>query len=108
MSYFISTDRRLNPLVATAGFYHEEILLDHIGIAQQLKTRLSIFPEALKRESLRILHARRQGYLSDLKTFAARADWFMFHRILLDALRITLQALFSVNEVYYPGDKWLR
>src|SRR5947199_4983233 len=70
------TDWRLNPLVATAGFYAGELVLDRAGIGQQFKTRLSSFPAALKQESRRVIQARQQGYLTDLRTYAQRADWF--------------------------------
>ncbi|GAC1349486.1 MAG: hypothetical protein NVSMB27_23080 [Ktedonobacteraceae bacterium] len=72
-----------------------------------MKTALSTFPEVVKQGTRRLLQAHRQSYLSDLRTFAARADWLMFHSTIIDAVRITMQALFAANNVYYPGDKWL-
>ena len=102
------SDQQLNPLTAAAGFSYGELLLDRAQIGQQLKAALGTFPDAVKQETRRVVQARRQRYLGDLVTFAARADWLMFYSVMLDALRTTLQALFAVNHVYYPGDKWLR
>ena len=102
------SERVLDPLVATAGFYYGELVLDRQGIGQQYKTRLATFPAAVKQECRRAVLARRQAYLADLQTLVAREDWFKFHCILVEAVRLTVRALFSLHEVYYPGDKWLR
>ena len=102
------TERVLDPLVATAGFSYGELLLDREALGQQWKSRLSVFPPAVKQECRRAVLAHRQAYLTDLKTLMKRADWFKFHCILIEALRTTMRALFALHEVYYPGDKWLR
>jgi hypothetical protein len=101
-------ERVLDPLVATAGFYYGELVLDRQGIGQHIKARLRSFPAAVKQECRRAVLARGQAYLTDLQMLAAREDWFKFHCILVEAVRLTLRALFSLHEVYYPGDKWLR
>ena len=101
-------ERVLDPLAATAGFYYGELVLDRQGVGQHCKTRLGTFPAAVKQECRRVVLARRQAYLTDLQTLAAREDWFKFHCILVEAVRLTSRALFSLYEVYYPGDKWLR
>jgi len=103
-----STERVLDPLVATAGFVYGELVLDREALGQHWKSRLSTFPPVVKQECLRAVLADRQAYLTDLATLMRRADWFKFHCILLEALRTTLRALFALHEVYYPGDKWLR
>src|SRR6266700_3363315 len=103
-----STDRMLDPLVATAGFAYEELVLDCQGLGQQWKSRLSTFPSVVKQECRRAVLANRQAYLTDLRTLLRRADWFKFHCLLVEAVRTTLRALFALHEVYYPGDKWLR
>jgi hypothetical protein len=102
------SERVLDPLVATAGFYYGVLVLDRQGVGQQIKARLRSFPAAVKQECRRAVLARRQAYLADLQTLAAREDWFKFHCILVEAVRLTVRALFSLHEVYYPGDKWLR
>lgn len=103
-----STERVLDPLVATAGFVYGELALDREALGQHWKSRLSTFPPVVKQECLRAVLAHRQAYLTDLATLMRRADWFKFHCILLEALRTTLRALFALHQVYYPGDKWLR
>ena len=103
-----STERVLDPLVATAGFAYGETILDPKSLGQQWKNRLSAFPPMVKRECRRAVLAHRQTYLTDLRTLMRRADWFMFYCILVEAVRTTLRALFALHEVYYPGDKWLR
>src|SRR5262245_29869021 len=91
------TERVLDPLVATAGFYYRELVLDRQGIGQQCKTRLGTFPAAVKEECRRAVLARRQAYLTDLQILAAREDWFKFQCILVEAVRLTLRALFSLH-----------
>jgi len=103
-----STERVLDPLVVTPGFCYGALLLDREALGQQWKTRLSTFPAAVKQECRRVVLARRQAYLTDLRARASRKDWLQFHAILVEAVRTTLRALFSLHEVYYPGDKWLR
>ncbi len=103
-----STERVLDPLVATAGFAYGEPVLDPKSLGQQWKSRLSTFPSVVKRECRRAVLSHRQAYLTDLTTLMRRADWFKFHCVLVEALRTTLRALFALHEVYYPGDKWLR
>ena len=102
------TDRVLDPLVATAGFTYGELVLDRQGLGQQWRSRLSAFPPVVKQECRRAVLAHRQAHLTDLTTLMRRADWFKFHCILVEAVRLTVCALFSLHEVYYPGDKWLR
>lgn len=102
------TERVLDPLVATAGFSYGELVLDRHGLGKPWKNRLSAFPPAVKQECRRAVLAHRQAYLTDLRTFMWRADWFKFHCILVEALRTTMRSLFALHEVYYPGDKWLR
>ncbi len=103
-----STDRMLDPLVATAGFAYGELVLDRQGLGQQWKSRLNTFPSVVKQECRRAVLVHRQAYLRDLTTLMRRADWFKFHCVLVEALRTTLRALFALHEMYYPGDKWLR
>ncbi|SRR5712692_1079842 len=103
-----STERVLDPLVATAGFYYGELVLDRQGLGQQWKSRLSTFPPVVKRECVRAVLAHRQAHLTDLTTLMKRADWFKFHCLLVEVLRTTMRALFALHEVYYPGDKWLQ
>ncbi len=103
-----STERILDPLLATAGFAYGELVLDRKGVGQQWKSRLSSFPVAVKQGCRRAVLAHRQEYLTELTTTRKRGDWFKFHCVLVDALRTTLRALFALHEVYYPGDKWLR
>jgi hypothetical protein len=98
----------LNPLTAVSGFYYGELLGDRAGYGEQAKALLRQFPAALKAETARRARGHRDTYLKDLRTFAERADWFMFHSVLIDAVRTVMQALFVAAEVYYPGDKWLR
>ncbi len=98
----------LNPLGVTAGFCYGEIVLDRDGVGQQLREQLHAFPQAVKQGTRRALLAHRQEYLDNLRTFAARGDWFMFDCTLVDAVRLMLRALFASRGVYYPGDKWLR
>ena len=103
-----STERVLDPLVATAGFAYGELVWDRKNIGQQWKSRLNTFPPVVKRECRRAVLAHRQTYLTDLRTLMGRADWFKFHCTLVEAVRTTVRALFALHEVYYPGDKWLR
>jgi hypothetical protein len=103
-----STERVLEPLVATAGFSYGELVLDRQGLGQQWKSRLNAFPPAVKQECRRAVLAHRQAHLTDLTTLMRCADWFKFHCILIEALRTSMRALFALHEVYYPGDKWLR
>ncbi len=103
-----STERVLDPLVATAGFVYGELVLDREALGQHWKSRLSTFPPMVKQECRRAVLAHRQAYLTDLATLMKRADWFEFHCMLVEAVRTTLRALFALHEVYYPGDKWLR
>lgn len=103
-----STERVLDPLVATAGFAYGELVLDPKRLGQHWKSRLSAFPPAVKRECRRAVLAHRQAYLTDLRTLMGRADWFKFHCTLVEAVRTTVRALSALHEVYYPGDKWLR
>jgi len=103
-----SAERVLDPLVATAGFYYGELVLDPDGLGQQWKNRLSTFPSVVKRDCRRAVLAHRQAHLTNLRTLMRRADWFKFHCILVEAVRTTMRALFALHEVYYPGDKWLR
>ena len=39
------SERMLDPLVATAGFYYGELVLDRQGVGQQCKTRLGPFQQ---------------------------------------------------------------
>ena len=103
-----STERVLDPLVATAGFAYGELVWDREGLGQQWKSRLNTFPPVVKRECRRAVLAHRQAYLIDLRTLMGRADWFKYHCVLIEAVRTTMRALFALHEVYYPGDKWLR
>ena len=103
-----STERVLDPLVATAGFVYGELVLDREALGQHWKSRLSTFPPMVKQECRRAVLAHQQAYLTDLATLMKRADWFEFHCMLVEAVRTTLRALFALHEVYYPGDKWLR
>lgn len=103
-----STERVLDPLVATAGFAYGELVWDRQHLGQQWKSRLSAFPPVVKRECRRAVLAHRQAYLTDLRTLMGRADWFKYYCTLVEAVRTTLRALFALHEVYYPGDKWLR
>src|SRR5260370_20195841 len=103
-----STERVLDPLVATAGFAYGELVWDRKNIGQQWKSRLNTFPTVVKRECRRAVLAHRQTYLTDLRTLMGRADWFKFHCTLVEAVRTTVRALFALHEVYYPGDKLLR
>jgi hypothetical protein len=84
-----STDRVLDPLVATAGFAYGELVLDRKALGQQWKSRLSTFPLVVKQECRRAMLAHRQAYLTDLTTLMRRADWFKFHCILVEAVRTT-------------------
>jgi hypothetical protein len=103
-----TADGVLNSLVAVSGFYSGKLLLDSAHRARRLKAELVRFPVALKAETARVARVRQTAYLADLRKFADRADWFMFHSVLVEAVRTALQALFAAHEVYYPGDKWLR
>jgi hypothetical protein len=98
----------LDPLTAVSGFYYGELLVDHAGHGEQAKEALRRFPAALKSETARRARGHRETSLTHLRTFAERADWLMFHADLIGAVRMVLQALFAAEEVYYPGDKWLR
>src|SRR5258708_16741795 len=62
------TKRVLDPLVATAGFYYGELVLDRQGLGQQWKSRLSTFPPVVKQECLRAVLAHHQAYLTALTT----------------------------------------
>src|SRR5258708_8020476 len=63
-----SAERVLDPLVATAGFYYGELVLDPDGLGQQWKNRLSTFPSVVKRECRSAVLEHRQAYLTDLRT----------------------------------------
>src|SRR5260370_12543605 len=103
-----TTERVLDPLVATAGFAYGELVLGPKSLGQRWKSRLSAFPPAVKRKYRRAVLTHRQAHLTDLRTLMRRADWFKFHCVLVEAVRTTLRALFALHEVYYPGDKCLR
>jgi predicted nucleotidyltransferase len=85
-----STERVLDPLVATAGFAYGELVWDRKNIGQQWKSRLNTVPPVVKRECRRAVLAHRQTYLTDLRTLMGRADWFKFHCTLVEAVRTTL------------------
>jgi hypothetical protein len=103
-----SSERVLDPLVATAGFAYGELVWGRESLGQRWKSRLSTFPPVVKQECRRAMLTHRQAYLTDLATLMRRADWFKFHCILVEAVRATMRALFALHKVYYPGDKWLR
>jgi hypothetical protein len=102
------SERVLDPLVATAGFYYGDLVLDREGLGRQWKSRLRTFPSVVEQECRRAVQAHRQAYLTDLTTLMRRADWFKFHCVLVEAVRTTMRGLFALQDVYYPGDKWLR
>jgi hypothetical protein len=54
-----TSERVLDPLVATAGFSYGELVLDRQGLGQQWKSRLSTLPSAVKRECVRAVLAHR-------------------------------------------------
>jgi hypothetical protein len=69
---------------------------------------LAVFPEALLKSTWWVVHARREQYLGELRRRAETQDWLEFHKVLVEALTFTLQALFAASGVYYPGNKWIR
>jgi uncharacterized protein DUF4037 len=97
------TERVLDPLVATAGFYYGELVLDRKALGQRWKSQFSTYPSVVKQECRRAVLSHRQAYLTDLTTLMKREDWFKFYCVLVEALRTTMRALFALHEVYYPG-----
>lgn len=96
------------PHALAAGFRAAELLADPTGAGAELQRAVATFPPHLKEQARRIVRSRREGVLTELRTFAAREDWFAFHCALVAVTRAALQVLFAVNGEYYPGDKWLR
>jgi hypothetical protein len=90
----------LDPLTAVSGFYDGELLADPAGHGEQAKAALRPSPAALKSETARRARGHRETSLTHLRTFAARADWIMFHKSLVETTRTVLLALFSSAEIY--------
>jgi len=83
----------LDPLTAVSGFYYGERLADRAGHGEQTKAALRQFPPTLKSETARRARGHREATLTHLRTFAERADWFMFHKELVEAVHMVLLGL---------------
>lgn len=103
-----SAERILDPLVATAGFAYGEIILDAEEVGARWRSTLTTVPPQVKHTCRRAVLAHRQEYLDTLTSARTHEDWFQFHSTLLRAVRTTLRALFVLQEIYYPGDMYLR
>ncbi|GEM_PF-6360607 len=98
----------LHALTAVSGFWSGQLLFDPAQEGVALHRALRAFPLVLQEQSIHVVRNHRAAYLADVRKFAERRDWFMFHSVLVTAVRASLQALFAAHRVYYPGDKWLR
>lgn len=85
-----------------------KILVDKHGRIANLKKFLGTY------ENSKLKHDTFDYYLKDAKTIisvkampaAARGDVYNYHACISRAIRSLVIALFTVNNTYYPGDKW--
>jgi len=84
-----------------------KILIDKKAYIANLKKYLSSYPSKIRKDTF-------DYYFSDAKTLTniklkqaiERNDDFLFHACLSRIIRSIILVMFSLNKVYYPGDKW--
>jgi len=103
----IESYKIINPLVSVSAFYYGQILEDSENILLDTKSRLDKFPQKLTANILHLFKNRKDNHLKDLEIFLEREDAFAFDKTMQKALKLTMQTIFTLNDIYYPGDKWL-
>lgn len=94
---------------ALADLYSLRILEDEAGLLAALHDRLRQYPHALKMSLCHVGFASANFWRDSfhLQTAIERRDEFYLQSILHQIRSELVQALFAINEVYYPGDKKL-
>lgn len=98
------TDNYYYPVGRLATLKHLHVLFDRNGFLAKLKATLDIYPEGLSKILVEY-HAEALLDTEDLERAAARRDVLFYHFALDLALDHFLQALFALNQVYFPSRK---
>lgn len=85
-----------------------EILFERDDCISDLKSKIETYPEVTKRQIVeKHLEAARSLIDRKLQKQARRGDFYHFDAVSARCLRSIVLALFALNEVYFPGDKWV-
>lgn len=97
-------DNYYYPVGRLAMLKNMTVLFDRNGFLPNLKNRLNIYPENL-RKTLTTYHLKALHDTEDLCRAVTRGDAFFYHFALDIALDHFLQALFAMNSTYFPSRK---
>jgi hypothetical protein len=97
-------DNYYYPVGRLAMLKNMTVLFDRNGFLLSLKNRLDTYPEKL-RAVLTAHHLSKLQNTEDLCRAVARRDAFFYHFALDIALDHFLQALFAMNNTYFPSRK---
>ena len=100
-------DKGFYPIGRLATLKNINVLYDKNGIYASLKEKLSIYPDKLKKDMVGF-HIRRINDEEDFGRALLRKDVLFYHYVLEAALDHYLQALYAVNETYFPSRKRTR
>jgi len=95
------------PLAAVAGFAYGVLLADEYGAGAAAWVRVAAFPPALAARSRARLAEQLPAYADALAGCAARGDGWLFHELLVEALRGACAAWFAAQGRYLPFHKRL-
>jgi hypothetical protein len=86
--------------------YHQQIIEDPFGIAEEWKKRMNPYPQALKTAILNKHMNRLKYWKSDYhyKQKLDRKDIVFLASLSASLVHDIMQVLCAVNEVYFPGD----
>jgi len=103
----LDCDKGFYPVGRLATLKNINILYDEKGVYASFKEKLSTYPEKLKKD----MASFHIGLINDEEDFGRaqlRKDVLFYHQVLEAALDHYLQALYAINETYFPSRKRTR
>ncbi len=100
----LDDDNGFYPTGRCATILNMEVLKDKTGFIESLKQKIQIYPDSL-RENLARHHLDLALDEEDFGRAVLRKDVLFYHQVLENALDHFLQALFAVNQTYFPSRK---
>lgn len=83
------------------------VLYDRTGEIRRLKALVEVYPKRLRDETLRYYHSDAETLCAvKLRQAVERDDAYLFNACVARILRSVVIVIFTLNDEYYPGDKW--
>jgi hypothetical protein len=92
------------PVGRCATLLNINIINDEFGVLASLKERLSIYPDALRKDMFNF-HISKTNDEEDFGRALLRKDVLFYHQVLEVSIDHYLQALYAINKTYYPSRK---